>query len=62
MITILFVWDKLLYEEFMLARFTSPLRVLICLLLSIIFIPIDIILLPLEILAIIIYKLISKEE
>ena len=63
MITKFLIWDNLLYEEFALLRYTTPLRVLACLILSIFFIPVDIILFPLEILALVIYVIIlAKPE
>ena len=62
MLTIFLVWENIMYEYFALARFTSPTRILICLILSLFTIPIDILLLPLEILALIIFKLLPENK
>lgn len=58
MITKFLIWDNLLFEEYFFYRDTTPLRVLACLLLSIFFIPADILLFPLELLALVIYVII----
>ena len=61
MFTIFSVWDNILYEEILGARFTSPARILLCLILSIFTIPIDILLSPLEIISVIIFLLIKNK-
>lgn len=62
MLTYFSVWDNLLYEYFLGSCYTTPVRVLFCLLLSILTIPIDILFLPFELLAIIIYLLLPNKE
>lgn len=48
------VWENLLYTYFLGCKYTTGLRVMICLILSILTIPLDTILLPFEIIAFII--------
>ena len=62
MLTVFSVWGNIMYEEFLGAKFTSPLRILICLILSLFTIPIDILFSPLEILALIIFKLLPDNK
>lgn len=62
MLTYFSVWDNLLYEYVLGSCYTTPVRVLFCLLLSILTIPIDILFLPFELLAIIIYLLLPNKE
>ena len=61
MLTKFSVWDNLLYEYILGNCYTTPTRILLCLLLSVFTIPIDIILLPFELLAIIIYAFIPNK-
>jgi hypothetical protein len=56
------IWENLLFGHVLLYRYTSPIRILVCILLSIIALPIDIILSPLEILVLIIFKIINRED
>lgn len=53
------IWENLLYGYVWWERYTSPLRILICILLSIIALPFDILLIPLELIVFIIYKIIG---
>lgn len=62
MLTYFSVWDNLLYEYILGTCYTTPVRILLCLILSIFTVPIDILLLPFELLAIIIYKLIPSNK
>ena len=54
------IWFKLVIEEILYR--CSAFKIFICLLLSFITIPLDLIFLPLEIIAIIIFKVIWKED
>lgn len=58
MLTYFSVWDNLLYEYSLGTCYTTPVRVLLCLILSLFTIPIDILLFPFELLAVIIYMII----
>ena len=62
MITFFCIWDNLLYEYDLGYSYTTPLRVLTCVILSLLTIPIDFFLLPLEMVAIIIYLLFPGER
>lgn len=63
MITKILIWDNLLYKYYNIATaYTTPLRVMGCLILTIFTIPIDILLLPLEVFALIIYALIEDDK
>lgn len=53
------IWENLLYFYYLGTGFTSPIRILICILLSILALPFDILLIPLEIISFIIYKIIN---
>lgn len=56
------IWENLLYYYVLGTAFTSPARILMCILLSIVALPIDIILLPLELVSVIVYKNIWGKE
>lgn len=62
MLTVLCVWDNLLYEYDLGRCYISLWRILLCLILSLFTIPIDILLLPFEILALIIFALIPNDK
>ena len=55
------IWSKFLYEVAFYVAYVTPSRIALCILLSIIALPFDILLLPLEILALIIYKIIPDK-
>ena len=53
------IWESLLYDYRLFRKVTSPINVFQCLFLSILVLPFDILLSPLEIVAFIIYKFIN---
>lgn len=57
-----YIWSRFLYETIFWKSYITPTRIVFCLLLSIIALPFDILLLPLEILALIIFKIIPNKE
>lgn len=62
MLTKNLIWDNLLYKTVPFYSYITPFRIFICLFFSIFTIPLDILLLPLEIIALIIFKLIPNNK
>lgn len=62
MIITTWIWANLFYGYCFWEKYTTPLRILACLLLSILSIPIDAILLPLELIVLLIYSIIGLDD